>query len=349
MLQVVDDYPFHQAAGTFDTPTTDDPRWFDRYWFMTGSLEEKVCLITGIGTYPNSKRIDAYAMVGDGTHQWNLRIGRERSDNPLDLTAEELSFELREAMKQWHLSADGGPEINFDLDFHHRFPPNFLPPLFVEKDGFVIMEMGHFAQGGEMRGTLSIGKRALPVNGWAAQRDHSWGRRPGAGKVRSGIHVWLPAQIGDREIWVWFRENAAGERKGLEGIVRDRAGTSWKVVDVAHEIEVKEDVPTHRQLVRARVTLTLSDGDTLELDIDPLVPMFIAGGGYEGGALEQGTFAGRRDSVYSVTDDGRHEIPNTIIDHFCQVTLDGEIGQGIFELSLGRYEPLGLAALPEGS
>jgi hypothetical protein len=305
MLQVVDDYPFHQAAGTFDTPTTDDPRWFDRYWFMTGSLEEKVCLITGIGTYPNSKRIDAYAMVGDGTRQWNLRVGRERSDDPLDLTAEELSFELREAMKQWHLSADGGPAINFDLDFHHRFPPNFLPPLFVEKDGLVIMEMGHFAQGGEMQGTLRIEKRALQVRGWAAQ--------------------------------------------GLEGIVRDRRGTSWKVVDVAHEIEVKEEVPTHRQLVGARVTLTLSDGEKLELDVTPLVPMFIAGGGYEGGALEQGTFEGRRDSVYTVTDDGRAEIPNTIIDHFCQVTLDGEIGQGIFELSLGRYEPLGLAALPEGS
>jgi hypothetical protein len=51
---------------------------------------------------------------------------------------------------------------------------------------------------------------------------------------------------------------------------------------------------------------------------------------------------------WTIDDDGRKEIPLGIIDHFSKVTVDGEVGQGIFELSLGRYEPLGLGAPEEG-
>ncbi|MGB9182698.1 MAG: hypothetical protein WCB67_01430 [Solirubrobacteraceae bacterium] len=346
MLQAVDDYPFHQSAQTFDTPTTDDVRWFDRYWFMTGDVEQRVCVITGIGTYPNARRIDAYAMVGDGEHQWNLRVGRERSRDPLDLSSHGLRFELADAMSKWRLDCDGLDEFGFSLEFDQRYPPNNLPALFVERAGQVIMEMGHFAQGGGMRGDLRLGERKFRVDGWPSQRDHSWGRRPPSGKVRSGIHVWLPAQVGDREIWLWFRENASGERKGLEGLVRSRDGHSWVIEDVEHDIEVKEEVAPHRQLVRARLDLRLSDGQRLHVEVEPLVPIFIAGGGYVDGAEAQGTFEGQKVQRWSIADNGRAEIPNTIIDHFSRVTVDGEPGQGVFELSLGRYEPLGLGDLP---
>jgi hypothetical protein len=343
MLQAADDFPFHQTVQTFDTPATADPRWFDRYWFMTGSVDERICLITGIGTYPNTRRIDAYAMLSDGRTQWNLRVGRERDGNPLALDAHGLSFSLLDPMARWSLECEGRDELGFALEFEQRYPPNNLPPLFVQRDGEVIMEMGHFAQGGEMRGRLRAGERTLDVAGWASERDHSWGRRPPSGKVRSGIHVWLPCQVGRRQIWVWFRENAAGERVGLEGVVRDRDGGAFEVTDVRHEIQAVEAVAPHRQLVHARLTLTLENGEELEVDVEPIIPVFIAGGGYVDGELAQGSYEGASMSSWTIDDDGRKEIPLGIIDHFCRVSAGGETGQGVFELSLGRYAPLGFA------
>jgi hypothetical protein len=349
-IQAVDDYPFHQTSGTFSEPVTDDVRWFDRYWFMTGSTERGLCLITGIGTYPNAKRIDAYAMLSDGKRQWSLRVGRERDDDPLALNGHGLGFSIEEAMELWKLVLEGYEELGFDLRFAQRFPPNYLPPLYVEREGKVIMEMGHFAQGGEMSGTLRHGGEEIDVSGWASQRDHSWGRRPPSGKVASGIHVWLPAQVGEREIWVWFRENATGVRRGLEGLIRHRDGRSWKVEDVKHEIEVKEEVSPHRQLVRAKLELALEGGETLKVEVEPIAPVFIVGGGYIDGpdGVAQGTYEGATMTEWTIDDDGRKEIPLGIIDHFSRVTVDGEVGQGIFELSLGRYEPLGLGVPDEG-
>jgi hypothetical protein len=349
MIQQVDDYPFHQSAKTFSEPIVDDVRWFDRYWHMTGDVERGICLITGFGTYPNAKRIDAYAMLSDGKRQWSLRVGRERDPDPMKIDTHGLAFELAEAMKSWNLRLDGYEELAFDLRFDSRFPPNYLPPLYVERDGHVIMEMGHYAQGGELTGSLQVGQEQISVDGWAAQRDHSWGRRPPSGKVASGIHVWLPAQVGDREIWVWFRENAAGLRRGLEGLIRHRDGRSWKVEDVKHDIEVVEAVAPHRQLVKAKLELALEGGETMNIEVEPLAPVFIVGGGYIDGpkGVAQGTYEGATMTEWTIDDDGRKEIPLGIIDHFSRVTVDGEVGQGIFELSLGRYEPLGLGAPEE--
>ena len=344
MIQDVDDYPFHQTAQTFSEPFVDDVRWFDRYWHMTGDLERGLCLITGFGTYPNAKRIDAYAMLSDGKRQWSLRVGRERDPDPMQINAHGLSFALERAMQTWRMKLDGYEEFGFDLRWDQRYPPNYLPPLYVEsRTGDVIMEMGHFAQGGEMAGTLRVGEDSREISSWPSQRDHSWGRRPPSGKVASGIHVWLPAQVGDREIWVWFRENAAGERRGLEGLVRHRDGRSWKVEDVTHEIEIKEEVSPHRQLEKARLTLALEGGEELVVDVEPLTPMFIVGGGYVDGekGVAQGTFEGSEMKLWTIDDDGREEIPLGIIDHFSRVTVDGEVGQRIFELSVGRYEPHG--------
>lgn len=341
MLSPADDYPFHQTGEPFVRPYADDPRWFDRYWFATGSAEERIGLVTGIGTYPVRGRIDAFAMVCDGVHQYNVRVGRERDTDPLALNAHGLSFELLEAMRGWRLRCEGRDELEFDLRFDCTYPPNNMPRIYIEREGEVVMDMGHYAQSCRVTGSMRVGEREFDVD-WTGERDHSWGRRNPSGRVRKGMHVWVPCQIGERSIWVWFRENARGERLALEGVVRHADGRSWEVTDVAHDLEIAEHVAPHRQLVRGTLRLTLDDGDTLSLEAEPLAPVFIAGGGYIAGEQPQGSFDGDSLTRYSVADDGRAEIPLTIIDHFSRFTLDGEVGSGVFELSVARYEPLGL-------
>jgi hypothetical protein len=341
MVQSVDDFPFHQAATPFDKPYVDDSRWFDRYWFMCGSLEERICIITGVGTYPNTGRIDAYAMVGDGSAQWNLRAGRERDPNPLNLDASGLRFELVEAMERWRIAATAWDHLDFELGWESVYPPNELPLLLIEKEGRVLMEHGHFAQGGAMTGSLRIGERRVALQGWPAERDHSWGRRDPGGAARSGMHVWLPAQVGDRQIWIWFREGKDGTRFGLEGIIRHRDGRSWKVEDVHHEMEVVERVAPHRELVRARLDVRLEGGERMEIFVEPVVPMFISAGGYTNDENAHGSYDGIGDTRFSLADDSRAAVPAGTVDHFSKITVDGEVGQGIFELSMGRYDPLG--------
>lgn len=347
MLSHYDDYPFHQTADPFLVPYVDDKRWFDRFWFMTGNADAGLCLITGMGTYPNAELMDGYAMLSDGKRQWNLRAGRHWGDDRTTLAAEGLGFELREPMKEWGLSAEGFEEFGFDLSFHERHAPNNLPKLHVEKDGEVRLEMGHFAQAGEMRGKIRLGEREVAVDGWSSERDRSWGRRGAAGKVKSGLHVWLPAQVGERMIWVWFRERGNGERLGMEGYIGNRGEAPKKVTDVSHKIDVFEEIPGHRQLREAEVTVTLEDGERVEIHVEPIIPVFIAGGGYVEGSMAQGTYVGKEVTSWTVDDDGRREIPNCIIDHFSRITVDGQVGQGVFELSVGRYEPLGFDFVQE--
>lgn len=349
MLSPADDFPFHQTAEPFVVPDGEDRRWFDRYWFAMGDAAQGIGLITGIGTYPVTGRIDAYAMVSDGTTQHNIRVGRERSPDPRDLSAHGLSFELLEPMKRWRLRCEGREQVEFEIDFACTYPVNEMPKIYIERGDEVVMDMGHYAQAGAVSGFLRVGDRRLELDGRPGERDHSWGRRNPSGKVRSGMHVWVPCQVGDWAIWVWFRERASGERLALEGYVRHADGRSWKVVDYEHELEVAEYVPPHRQLVRGLLRLRLDDGQELELEAEPLAPVFLAGGGYVAGEKPQGSFEGDSYSTFSIADDGRAEIPATIIDHFSRFRLGGEEGQGVFELNVARYEPLGLDDPIEGA
>lgn len=342
MIQPVDDFPFHQTARPFSNPYVDDDRWFDRYWFMCGSLEEKVCVITGVGTYPNTGRVDAYAMVGDGTTQRNMRAGGERDPNPLKLDAAGLQFELVEPMERWTIRADGWDSAGFELGWQRVYPPNELPFLLVEKDGRILMEHGHFAQGGVMSGSLRIRDRRIEVSGWAAERDHSWGRRDPGGAARSGMHVWLPAQVGDRQIWLWFRESKDGRRLGLDGVVRHKDGRAWRVEDVRHKLEVVERVAAHREIAFATLEVDLEGGEQMHVVVEPIVPMFISAGGYTNDENAHGSYDGRGYTEFAHGDDAHAAVPAGTVDHFSRITVDGEVGQGIFELSMGRYDPLGL-------
>jgi hypothetical protein len=230
--------------------------------------------------------------------------------------------------------------VGFDLSWEAGFPPNELPKLHIERGGDVRMEMGHFSQAGTMSGSLHWGERRFELSRWRSERDHSWGRRTPSGAVRRGLHVWLPAQAGDRALWLWFREDADGKRLGMEGFVRDKSGAMATVVDVEHRIEAVEEVAPHRQLRHVEMTLRLDDGSSVQVEADPICPVFIAGGGYVGGKDAQGTFEGENIVRYDLRD-GRAEIPYTIIDHFSRVVIDGVPGQGVFELSMGEYKPLG--------
>lgn len=345
MLSKYDDLPLHQTAEPLGVAFVDDTRWFDRYWFMTGSVEERVAIITGIGTYPNVGRVDAYTMLCDGEKQWNLRVGKERLPDPVQLEANDLKFSIEDPMERWGLALGNQNEVGFDLNFDSTYPPNQLPKLHVEKDGDVRMEMGHFSQSGTMSGALRWGDREFEVSNWFSERDHSWGRRTPSGAVRRGLHLWLPCQAGDRSLWLWFREDATGKRLGMEGFLRDKSGGVWPVLDVEHKIEAVEEIAPHRQLKHAELTVKLDGADPIHVEVDPICPVFIAGGGYVGGKDAQGTFDGETVTTFDLGA-GRSEIPYTIIDHFSKVTIDGVEGQGVFELCIGEYEPLGFG-LPE--
>lgn len=345
MLNKYDDLPLHQTADPFGIAFVDDSRWFDRYWFMTGSVEERVALITGIGTYPNAGKLDSYAMLCDGESQWSLRVGTGRRDEPLELIAGDLAFAIEDPMERWKLALTDRQEVGFDLTWDAGYPANELPKLQVERDGDVRLEMGHFSQAGTMSGSLRWGERSFGLSDWLSERDHSWGRRTPSGAVRRGLHVWLPGQAGDRSVWLWFREDADGRRLGMEGFVRDKSGAMARVAEVEHRIEAVEEVAPHRQLHHAELTLRLDDGSAVEVAVDPVCPVFISGGGYVGGKEAQGTFDGENVVRYDLGD-GRAEIPYTIIDHFSRVTIDGIPGQGVFELCIGEYKPLGFG-LPD--
>lgn len=352
MLTELDDLLTHQTLETHDRVFMDDPRWTERFIIEAHDPNGELLLFTGLGIYPNTGYMDGFAVVSAGGQQRNLRVGRDLDPDRWKLRAGPLGFEIVDPMHTWLMRCeDAGHGFAFELQLTRRTQPYQMPTMHIERDGNLLVAYSHFVQAHRYSGWIEVEGRRFDCEGWTGERDRSWGVRPPSARTRRGMHTWLPMQWDDMSIWLWTRDDAAGNQSGLCGAIRpveDGGGVPGEPVPITgyeHDLDI-ELIGEHRVLRAGHLRISGQDGSVHEIEVQRTGPyLSLYGGGY-GGEQAQGTPKGALflDSDHWGTDPESFErVPHSILEHSCSFTrADGRVGYGCFELCFGEYEPKGL-------
>ncbi|MEK2476898.1 hypothetical protein [Streptomyces noursei] len=370
----LDEYPIHQAPLSMRQVATSDRNAYDRCIFHVLDHTGRALLIAGLGVYPNTGVIDAYATLRLGDRLHAVRASDALTDDRLALTVGPLTITVEEPLRRLRLTCDPDPSdpdgLSYDLTWTASFPATWEPHHTQHRGGRLILEGRRFVQAGTCTGTLQAAGERLTVTAgeWTGTRDRSWGVRPIPGEdggraaaeaPTEGFHwIWCPVRFDDRFVMVIVQEDADGHRTLNEArLVRDGAPDrqlGWPYADIGYR-------PGTRHPERAVLHLTDPARKPLELTAEILTSSPLAlGAGYpppssqlrsskgdpHADDWQHGTWQGRGwidRRVYDLSDPAAH--PHTaygVTDHAARFTLDGRTGYGIFEHgSFGRHDPSG--------
>ncbi|PJN36734.1 hypothetical protein CG747_31235 [Streptomyces sp. CB02959] len=357
----LDEYPIHQVPLSMRQVATSDRNAYDRCIFHVLDHTGRALLIAGLGVYPNTGVIDAYATLRLGDRLHAVRASDALTDDRLALTVGPLTLTVEEPLRRIRLTCAPDPAdpdgLSYDLTWTASFPATWEPHHTQHRGGRLILEGRRFVQAGTCTGTLRAAGEQLTVTPgeWTGTRDRSWGVRPIPGEdggraaaesPTQGFHwIWCPVRFDDRFVMVIVQEDADGHRTLNEALlVRDGAPDrqlGWPQADISYR-------PGTRHPERAVLHLADPGRRPLELTAEVLTssPLALGAGYPPADDWQHGTWQGRGWTdrrVYDLSDPTAHPLAAYgVTDHAARFTLDGRTGYGIFEHgSFGRHDPSG--------
>ncbi|MEU2395711.1 hypothetical protein [Streptomyces sp. NPDC007369] len=360
----LDEYPIHQAPLSMKHVVTGDRNAYDRCIFHVFDHAGRAVLIAGLGVYPNTGVIDAYATLRTGDRLLAVRASDALTDDRTNLAVGPLRITVEEPLKRISLCCDPDPAdpdgLSYDLTWTAEFPALWEPHHTQRRGDRLVLEGRRFVQAGHVTGTLRAGgeEHVLTPDAWTGTRDRSWGVRPIPGEDGGraaeehrpeGFHwLWIPVRFPDRFVMVIVQEDADGHRTLNEAVQvfpeasgRPDVQLGWPHTDIRYR-------PGTRHPESAVVHLTDPARKPLELGVEILGSSPLAvGAGYPPAAdWQHGTWQGRGWTdrrVLDLSDPAAHPMAAYgVTDHSARFTLDGRTGHGIFEHgSFGRHDPSG--------
>ncbi|RSO44797.1 hypothetical protein DMH15_09165 [Streptomyces sp. WAC 06725] len=357
----LDEYPIHQVPLSMRHVATGDRNAYDRCIFHVLDHTGRALLIAGLGVYPNTGVIDAYATLRLGDRLHAVRASDALGDDRLALTVGPLSITVDRPLERLRLRCDADPAdpggLSYDLEWHAAFPAVWEPHHTQYRGGRLTLEGRRFVQAGTCTGTVRAAGTELAVTAgeWTGTRDRSWGVRPIPGEDGGraaeearpeGFHwIWCPVRFDDRFVMVIVQEDADGHRTLNEALlVRDGVPDvqlGWPYADITYRAGT-------RQPERAVLHLTDPARKPLELAAEILTssPLAVGAGYPPADDWQHGTWRGRGWTdrrTYDLGDPAAHPLAAYgVTDHAARFTLEGRTGYGIFEHgSFGRHDPSG--------
>lgn len=340
MANVTDDLFSHR-------PLTDDPGWFDRFYWNVHSPAGGLTISQGMGSYPQSGVVDGFAMLVERGEQRNFRASREGVPKQERIDAGPLSAEIVEPLKRWRLRlGDNEAGFSYDLEFAGDLPPIDAGRMErrSRKTG-ALLDFSHFVQVGRVHGRLLIDgvRHELDGNSWFGLRDRSWGIRPGAGdeppreppSPTLGRHDWVLARVGDRAV---FYILAGGGSRGPHLLGAGLAGPAGEIK--VSSVERTLDWDERDRFRGARATLRTQSGETIGLRASaPAATLYLRGGLYGGWrGLRQGVRRGKlvcEAERWSTSDSSLVAEVAGLNDHVCRFDSETGSGFGIYEVASG--------------
>ena len=362
----LDEYPVHQVPLSMRYVATGDRNAYDRCIFQVFDHGGAALLIAGLGVYPNTGVIDAYATLRSGGRLHAVRASDALGEDRMDLSVGPLRIEVRRPLRTLRLSCEADPAdpqgLSFDLTWQAEFPPLWEPHHLGRTGDRLTLEGRRFVQAGAPSGVIRVAGAEHPVtpDGWTGTRDRSWGVRPIPGEQpgraadehrTEGFHwIWCPVRFRDRFLMVIVQEDADGYRTLNEAVVvrpeaadRPDEQLGWPQTDIRY-------LPGTRTPASAVLHLTDSSRKQLELHAQILTgsPLAVGAGYPPASDWQHGTWQGRGwvdRRTYDLNDPAALGLAGYgVTDHSARFTLDGEVGHGIFEHgSFGRHDPSGFA------
>ncbi|MFD9905701.1 hypothetical protein [Streptomyces sp. NPDC059063] len=371
----LDEYPVHQVALSMKHVATGDRNAYDRCIFHVLDHRGRALLILGLGVYPNTGVMDAYATLRTGDTLHAVRASDALGDDRMNLAVGPLRITVDEPLRRLRLTCAADPDdadsLAYDLIWTADFPALWEPHHVQRRGGRLTLEGRRFVQAGRCEGTIRVGGDTIPVTAgeWTATRDRSWGVRPIPGEEGGRLAeefatdgffwIWCPVRFDDRFLMVVMQEDADGYRT-LNDATLVRPGhpdrqLGWPQADIAYRSGSR---PQALNSVRAggypipeSAVIHLTDPvgrKPLELGVEVLTstPLAIGAGYPPADDWQHGTWQGRAwcdRRTYDLSDPAAHPLAAYgVIDHAARCTLDGRVGHGIFEHgTFGRHDPTG--------
>lgn len=361
MLSPLDDYPIHQVPEPVRYVGTSDRNFYDRYYFNAYSPDHELFLVAGMGQYPNLGTMDAFVAVRRHDTQRVVRASRELGFDRMDTTVGPFSVEVLEGLRRLRFRCRGDDnDIEVDLTWNAAVPAVLEPRHFYRNHARVASDTMRMAQTGVWSGEIRVAAETFTVEPttWRGTRDRSWGVRAVGEPEPRGIRdalpapgffwIYAPMQFEDFSILTIMHEDRAGHRV-LEEAVRVWPEETGRAAEPLGRPDHHVDfAPGSRTPTGARLSFTEATGKTMQVAVEPILPVHVAlGCGYgNDDEWRHGMYHGPQvvqSRSYDLTDPDVQRKARGVTDYSARFTLDdGTVGYGLFEFTiLGPYEPYG--------
>jgi hypothetical protein len=312
----MDEWPRHQAGGTFDVVTDGSPHWSDGYYFTMGDDAGRIAWFTGFRLHANNDVLDAFTCISVDGRQHNMRWSRRLRPRIDDLECGPFSIDIIEGLRT--LQVRCGPNehgIECDLRWEGFCPPYNEERLITILNGRLHSDRSNYDQCSLVDGWIAFDGERVEVTGWTGVRDHSWGIGNNTGGPRSqatapppaglapsppGLRQWCVFRLPDRALFWQFHHSRHGEYTKFESQCMypygdDRSPFSY--TGLAHDAEwMTEDGTNLRRLKACTIELTDPDGGVERYRVETISnPVYMQGGGYWAGyddGLGRGVYRG---------------------------------------------------------
>ncbi len=369
MLTRYDEWTCHQIVETFAYPGCSDRAWTEKIWLNLHDTQGRFALAIGLGVYPNRNVMDGFACLRLGSRQTNVRLSRQLRPRVDELSVGPLSYRILDPFRRLAVDlSDSRQGLRFQVEFQGRFHPVEEQPHQFWRDatGRVAVDTARYSQTGRASGWVEWnGQRTeLDPNEVYAQRDHSWGIRPGVGTPEPGLQDqetnsfagaminWAIFQFPSWSVSLYYIEANDGKARFLSGAISqplDEPDEQVRVVGVEHDYEF---FPGSLDTKSGSLTLHLEDGSHRKLHLEALQVMHLRGGGYLGvGEYNHGKWMGpehEEGETWNLEDPATKAMARGLDDTICRVTHGDETGYGILEnLIIPPFERYGVPAYPQ--
>lgn len=313
-LTRLDEWPRHQAGGTFDVIVDGSPHWSDGYYFATGSDDGAIAIFSGFRLYANNDVLDAFACISRAGRQRNMRWSRRLRPRIDDLDCGPMSVEILEPLRCVRVRCEPNSHgIAYDLRFDGVAPPYNEERVVTIVNGRIQSDRSNYDQCCTVHGWIEIDAKRVDVDGWTGVRDHSWGIGNNTGGPRSpaiapprdpvdpiGLRQWCVFRLPDRALFWQFHDSAGGQRTAFESRCMFPYGDDrqeFSYTDIRHDVEWMHEGSTRlRRMAEAVIELDRPDGGVERYLVQSLSgPVYLQGGGYWNGfddGLGRGVYRG---------------------------------------------------------
>jgi hypothetical protein len=359
MLTRFDDYPLHQTPEPIAHPATGDRNFYDRYFFHGYARDEGLFFAVALGLYPNRRVMDAAVSVVRDGRQYTVRASRLAPSERTETRVGPIAVEVVEPLRTLRVRVSPN-ETGIDGDFTFRARSEAIeePRMTARSGGRIVLDATRLTQFGTWSGRLRCAgtEHVLEPAAMLGTRDRSWGVRP-VGEPEGGAPAALPAQF----FWLWaplhFERHCV-----LATVAEDAHGRPWfesgwrveaerfgeasllELRRLQHRLRWQ---PGTRRAAAASLALAAPGGETLAIDLEPVLIFPMRGLGYLGGEWGHGTWHGE-DAVSGQTWELASEDPlsHLHVQQLVRARWAGQTGLGVLEqLVIGPHAPSGFREL----
>jgi hypothetical protein len=373
MLSRFDDYPIHQTPEPVAHPASSDRNVYDRYWFNGYDRDAEFYFGVGMGLYPNRGILDCGFSIARGGEQHAFHGSRRMPQDPSDTTVGPFRIDVVEPMRVIRVVLEPNETgIACDLRFTARTACVEEGRQIAKRGHRMYMDATRFAQYGRWHGVIRYAGKTIEIDPSRVYgtKDRSWGIRPVGEPDMGGapqfempqfFFLWAPLQWKNRCTHFGIFDDVDGRPWHFDGAVLPLYDAHDKIPSVEDPGTRKMVGGTHRLTYvkgtryaeSAVLSMTSTDGERMEIALEPKLRFHMKGIGYQHPEWAHGWWRGELaigGDSWKTADLDPLAFENLHVQQVVRARMGSEEGIGVLEqFCIGPYRPYGFEELVDGA